>query len=78
MPTTVKMLAAAINGHTAAYAPGQVAAYVIVALIVIAVVVRIVRQRRTAPRPTTERDSAQPAVFRRRREDRQRPSDPVS
>jgi len=64
------MFAAAINAHTAAYA--------LVALIVIAVVVRVVRQRRTAPRPTTERDSAQPAVFRRRREDRQRPSDPVS
>jgi len=73
-----KMLAAAINAHTAAYAPGQVAAYVVVALIVIAVVARVLRQRRTAPRPTTERDSAQPAVFRRRREDRQRPPDPVS
>jgi len=72
------MLVATINGHSAAYAAGQVAAYVVVALIVIAVVVRVVRQRRTVPRPTTECDSAQPPVFRRRREDRQRPSDPVS
>jgi len=43
------MLVAAINGHSAAYPAGQVAAYVVVALIVIAVVVRRTTATHRAP-----------------------------
>lgn len=53
------MLVAAINGHSAAYPAGQVAAYVAVALIVIAVVVRSYDS--DAPRPAQRQKATLPS-----------------